>query len=84
MNKLNVGGFLPRDQFVNVYFFYLPHILTKEKFNDLIEWSFEKEGLRYIACNERNAFFASEHQNRYKLWPCQNMCEALTFIQTNY
>ena len=36
-------------------------------------------GLPYLACNERNAFFTSEHQNRYKLWSYQNMCEALTY-----
>ena len=35
----------------------------KEKLNDLTE----REGLPYLACNERNAFFTSEHQNRYKL-----------------
>ena len=37
----------------------------------------------YIACNERNAFFISEHQNRYKLWSCQNMYEALTYLLDN-
>ena len=58
----------------------LPHDLTKEKLNDLIEWSFEREGLPYLACNKRNAFFTPEHQNRYKLWSCQNMCEALTYL----
>ena len=41
------------------------------------------EGLSYLACNERNAFFTSEHQNRYKLWSCQNMCEALTYLLDN-
>ena len=25
----------------------------------------------------------SEHQNRYKFWSCQNMCEALTFLLDN-
>ena len=59
------------------------HNLIKEKLNDLIEWSFEREGLPYLACNERNAFFTSEHQNRYKLWTCQNMCEALTYLLDN-
>ena len=36
-----------------------------------------------FACNERNAFFTSEHQNRYKLWSCQNICEALTYLLDN-
>ena len=55
----------------------------KEKLNELIEWSFDREGLPYLACNDRNAFFTSEHQNRYKLWLCQNMCESLTYLLDN-
>ena len=60
----------------------LPHYLIKEKFTDLIEceWSFEREILPYLACNESNAFFTSEHQIRYKPWSCQNMCEALAYL----
>ena len=27
--------------------------------------------------------FIPEHQNRYKLWSCQNMCEALTYLIDN-
>ena len=50
----------------------LPRNLIKEKLKDLIEWSFQREGSPYLACNERNAFFTPEHQNRYKL-----LCEAL-------
>ena len=37
----------------------------------------------YLACNERNAFFTSEHQNRYKHWSCLNMCKALTQLLDN-
>ena len=40
----------------------LPHYLIKEKLKDLIEWSFQREGSLYLACNERNAFLTSEHQ----------------------
>ena len=44
----------------------------------------KREGLSYLACNERNAFFfTSEHKNRYKLWSCQNICEALTYLLDN-
>ena len=42
----------------------LPHSI---KLKDLIEWTFEREGSPYLACNERNAFFTSEHQIRHKL-----------------
>ena len=70
MNNLKLGGF--RATSFSTYDFStlyttLPHNLIKEKLNDLIEWSFEREGLPYLACNERNAYFTSEHENRYKL-----------------
>ena len=35
------------------------------------------------ACNERNAFYTSKHQNQYQLWSYQNMCEALTYLLDN-
>ena len=65
INKLKVRGF--RATSLSTYDFStlyttLPHNLIKQKHNDLIEWSFEKEGLPYLACNKRNAFFTSEHQ----------------------
>ena len=86
INKLKLRGFLATSlstyEFSTLYT-TLPHNLIKAKLNDLIEWSFEREGLSYLACNERNAFFTSEHQNRYKLWSCQNMCEALTYPLEN-
>ena len=56
----------------------LQHNLIKEKLKNLIECSFQREGLLFLSCNERNAFFTSEHQNRYKSWSYQNMCEDLT------
>ena len=64
-------------------FFTLYTTLIKERLNDLIEWSFEREGLPYLACNDRNAFFTSEYQNRYKLWSSQNMYETLTYLLDN-
>ena len=58
----------------------LPH---KEKLKDLTGWSFQRECSPYLVCNDRNAFLTSEHQNRYKLWSCQNMCEALAYLLDN-
>ena len=77
ISKLKLRGF--RATSLSTYDFStlyttLSHNVIKEKFKDLIEWSFEREGLSYLTCNGRNAFFTSEHQNRYKLWTCQNMC----------
>ena len=34
-------------------------------------------------CNERQAFFTSEDTKRYKLWSCQNVCEALIYLLDN-
>ena len=61
----------------------LPHNLIKEKLINLIEWTFKREGSPYIACNERQAFFTSEDTKRYKLWACQNVCEALIYLLDN-
>ena len=61
----------------------LPHHLIKEKLNDLIEWIFHREDSLYLACNVRNASFASEVHKNYTLWACQKVCEALTFLLDN-
>ena len=61
----------------------LPHNLIKEKFINLIEWTFKREGSPYIACNERQAFFTFEDTKRYKLSSCQNVCEALIYPLDN-
>ena len=58
----------------------LPHNLIKEKLIDLIERTFQIEGSLHLACNDRNAFFTSEEHKMYTLWPCQKVCEALTFL----
>ena len=86
INKLKMRGF--RATSLSMYHFSalyttLPHNLIQEKLNNLIEWSFERECLPYLACNERNAFFTTEHLKGYKLWSCQNMCEALTYLLDN-
>ena len=49
----------------------------------LVGKAFKREGSPYIACNERQAFFTSEDTKRYKLWSCQNVCEALIYLLDN-
>ena len=61
----------------------LPHNLIKEKFIDLIEKTFQREGSPYLACNDRNAFFTSEKPKKYHAWSYQNVCDALTFLLDN-
>ena len=41
----------------------LPHNLIKEKLINLIEWTFKREGLPYVACNERRLSSLLEIQN---------------------
>ena len=36
------------------------HNLNKEKLDDLTEWSFDRAGLPYLACNEKITCFTSE------------------------
>ena len=86
LNKLKSRGF--RATSLSTYDFStlytpLPHNLIKEKLINLIEWTFKREGSPYIACNERQAFFTSEDTKRYKLWSCQNVCEALIYLLNN-
>ena len=42
-----------------------------------------KTKLTRNACNERQAVFTSEDTKRYKLWSCQNVCEALIYLLDN-
>ena len=86
LNKLKSRGFraisLSTYDFSTLYT-TLPHNLIKKKLIHLIEWTFKRDGSPFIACNERQAFFTSEDTKRYKLWSCQNVCEALKYLLDN-
>ena len=64
----------------------LPHYLIKEIILDLIERTFKKkfkkEGTFYLACNDK-AFFTSTDHRGDQLWPCQNVCDALSYLLDN-
>ena len=73
-------------------FFYLfkttlPHNLIKEKLLDLNERAFKQfyknEGTLYLVCNDKKAFFTSTDHRGYKLWSCQNVCDALLYLLDN-
>ena len=86
LNKLKSRGFratILQTYDISTLYTTLPDNLIKEKFINSIEWTFKREGSPYIACHERQAFFTSEDTKRYKLWPCQNVCEALIYILDN-
>ena len=57
--------------------------MVKEKLINLIEWAFGREGLPYIACNERRAFFTSGDAGRCRLWSCRGVCGALVCLLDN-
>ena len=61
----------------------LPHNLIKDKLIDLIESTFKRVNIPYLACNERKAFFTSEIRKNYTLWSCQKVCDALVFLLDN-
>ena len=85
-NKIKSRGFRATSLSTYAFFtFYttLLHNLIKEKIINLIEWTFKREGLAYIACNERQAFFPSGDTKRYKLWSCQKVCEVLIHLLDN-
>ena len=39
----------------------LPHYLIKDKLNDLVERTFQREGSPYLACKDRNAFLIQKN-----------------------
>ena len=61
----------------------LPYNLIEDKLSDPIERTFNREGSPYLACNDRNAFLLRENPKMYHAWPCQNVCDALTFLLDN-
>ena len=86
LNKLESRGFratnLSTYDFSKLYT-TLPHNLIEGKLINLIDWTFKREGSPYLACNERQAFFTFGDTKRYKLWSCQNICEALIYLLVN-
>ena len=49
----------------------------------MIENTFRREEVLYLACNEKRAFFASEVHKIYNLWTYQKVIEALIYLLDN-
>ena len=63
LDKLKARGFNATSMSIydfSTLYTTLPHNLIKYKLSNLIERTFQREGSRYLACNDRNAFFTSE------------------------
>ena len=37
----------------------------------------------YLACNDKKQLFTSTNHRGYKLWSCQNVCDALWYLLDN-
>ena len=58
-------------------------LLSKKKLTELIDQSFNRDGSLDLACNEKYAFFTPKQPKRFKLWPCQKVCDALYYLLDN-
>ena len=71
LNKLKANGF-QASTMISTYDFStlyttLPHDLIKNQLVDLIENTFRREEVLYLACNAEQAFLASEQHKKYSL-----------------
>ena len=74
LNKLKTKGF--HASTISTYdlstlYTTSPHNLIRNQLVDLIENTFRQEEVLYLACNEEQAFFASDEHRKYCLWTCQ-------------
>ena len=61
----------------------MPYNLIKKKLINLIETTFQRKITLYLACNDKIVFFTSDDQKQFKLWSCQNVCDALIYLLDN-
>ena len=57
--------------------------MIRNQLVDLIENTYRREEVLYLACNEERAFFASEEHKKYDLWSCQKVTDALIYLLDN-
>ena len=86
LNKLKTKGF--QVSTISTYDFStlyttLPHNLIRNQLVDLIESTFRREEVVYLACNEERPFFASEEHKEYDFWSCQIVTDALIYLLDN-
>ena len=86
LNKLKANGF--QASTISTYDFSalyttLPHDLIKNQLVDLIENTFRRKEVLYLACNVEHAIFASKEHKKYSLWTCQKVPEALVYLLDN-
>ena len=82
-NKLKTKGF--QASTISAYNFStlyttLRHNLIRNQLADLIENTFRRIEVLYLAYNEERAFFASKEHKKYDLWSCQKVTSALIYL----
>ena len=88
LSKLKAKGFQASN--ISTYDFStlyttLSHNLIKNQLIDLIEHTFKREEVLYLACNAERAFFTAEKEKykNYSLWTCQKVTDALVYLLDN-
>ena len=87
LNKLKTKGF--QASAISTYDFstlytMLPHNLIRNQLVDLIENTFRREEVLYLACNKERAFFSLPKKiKKYDLWTCQKVTGALIYLLDN-
>ena len=61
----------------------LPHNLINEKLISLIQKTFARENVTFLACNFERAFFTNSIVKRYTMWTCDEVCKALSLLLDN-
>ena len=61
----------------------LPHNLINDKITALIQKTFAREKVAFLACNYERAFFTSCTVKGYTLWTCDEVCKSLSFLLNN-
>ena len=61
----------------------LSHNVIRIQLVDLIEYTFRREEVLYLACNEERAFFHFRRTKKYDLWSCQKVTDAPIYLLDN-
>ena len=61
----------------------LPYNLINDKLTALIQKTFARENVMFLACNNEKAFFTNSIVKRYTMWTCDEVFKALSFLLNN-
>lgn len=61
-------------------FIQLCHLIKAKKLIEFLFFFFQGKLRHSLFVTNETRLFTSENQNQYKLWPCRNIYEALTYV----